>query len=70
MKKLIAKIALSLGMLCPMAAQAGNYWQEISAARAPKQLQVIKASSFRVYTMDETSLKMQMWNLSTDPADR
>ncbi|MES2703318.1 MAG: zinc-dependent metalloprotease family protein [Bacteroidota bacterium] len=69
MKRLFVKLALSIGLLCPVVTNAGNYWQQIDAAKAPKNLQVIHPTSFLVYTMDEAALKLQMWNLSTDPAE-
>jgi hypothetical protein len=67
MKQFVTKLLLCAGIFSSPAVMAGNYWQQVPAEKAPRHLQVVHPTSFKVYVMDEASLKMQMFNLSTDP---
>ncbi len=57
---------LSLGAV---KASAGSYWQEVDAARAPKEIQLMHPQKYKVYTMNESTLKMLMWGLSENPEE-
>jgi hypothetical protein len=67
MKRLFTLLLLSACIYGPISAVAGNYWKQVDAGQAPKNLQVLHPTRFLVYTMDEAALKLQMWNLSADP---
>src|ERR1700744_5243933 len=65
MRRLFTSLLLCAGI--SVTATAGNLWQQVDAGQAPANLQVMHPNKFQVYTMDEATLKLQMWNLSTDP---
>ncbi|GAA4466349.1 hypothetical protein GCM10023093_20360 [Nemorincola caseinilytica] len=67
MKKLFINFLLSSLTLCPMLVSASNYWQQVDATGAPKELQRMHPTKFMVYTLNESTLKLLMWNLSEDP---
>lgn len=67
MKKLFINFLISSLTLCPILASATNYWQQVDAAKAPKELQFMHPTKFLVYTMNESTLKLLMWNLSENP---
>ena len=69
MKKIITNLFVGCSLLCSLPAMATNFWHIADAERAPKALQVIHPTKFQVFTVDETSLKLQMWNLTEDPND-
>src|ERR1043165_4723247 len=69
MKKTFTLLFLGRGIFCSLRAGASNPWQQVDAAKAPKQLQWQHPSRFLVYTLDEAPLKLQMWNLSENPAE-
>ncbi len=68
MKRVFTKMLLCLGLLGSASANAANYWQPVDEAKAPKNLQWMHPEKFLVFTMNETALKAQMWDLSTDPS--
>ena len=70
MKKLVTCVALISGLLGFGNARAGSsLWQQVPVEMAPsQQVQVFHPSSYQVYTFNEDLLKMQMFSLSTDPA--
>jgi hypothetical protein len=67
MKKLCTKLFFCLAVLFSVNAQAGNFWHQVDAGRAPKNIQWQHPEHFLVFTMDEATLKLLMWNLSEDP---
>ena len=67
MKQFFTKLALCAGLFGTINASAANLWQKTDVEKAPVNLQVIHPTKFLVYTVDEASLKFQMWNLSTNP---
>jgi hypothetical protein len=69
MKRLITKVLLFAGTVCPFMVSASGYWQQVDAAKAPKEVQVMHPDHFMVYTMNEPAVKLQLWSLSTDPAE-
>lgn len=69
MKRLFTKMFLCAGMFSAAPSFAANLWQEVSSERAPKNLQVMHPTAFKVFTVDEENLKMQMWNLSERPEE-
>ncbi len=69
MKKILSKLILCAGLCGTLTSYAGNLWTPVDAGAAPKNLQVLHPTSFLVYTLDEATLKFQMWNLSGDPAN-
>ncbi|MES2703317.1 MAG: M12 family metallo-peptidase [Bacteroidota bacterium] len=44
-------------------------WQQVRQADAPQNQQVLHPQHFLVYTTDEATLRLQLYTLSTDPAD-
>lgn len=69
MRKIFTRLfSIALTFSC-FSASAGNYWEQVNADKAPKNLQLIHPSNFLVYTMNEDALKLQMFSLSTDPSD-
>jgi len=68
MSKLFTKVLIGACMLISFSAFAGNLWNPIPTTQAPANLQVMHPSSFLVYTVNEALLKLQMFNLSNDPA--
>jgi hypothetical protein len=69
MRRLFAKLLLSASILGSVSGYAGNFWQQVDAAKAPAKLQVMHPTNFLVYVMDEANLKVQLWNVSQDPND-
>ncbi len=71
MKNVIFSAALLCGILAGQKANAeSNMWQRIPASQAPsKSVMVFQPKNYLVYTFNETLLKMQMFSLSTDPAE-
>ena len=69
MKRLFVQLALCAGLLSPFISTASGIWQQVNPDLAPRKLQLMHPQHFMVYTMDEATLKLQMWNLSNDPAD-
>ena len=67
MKKTVLKIAMIIGFLSPIAAQATCSWTRIDREMAPAALQVMHPKNFMVYTLDEAPLKMQLNTLPNDP---
>ena len=67
MKRLFTKLFLCAGMLSAYTTYAENLWHQVDPEQAPKNLQVMHPTNFLVYTVDEATLKFQMWNLSTNP---
>jgi hypothetical protein len=69
MNNTFTKLLFSIAILCSFQLHATNYWQQVDASKAPKNLQWQHPTHFLVYTVDEARLKLQMWNLSEDPAE-
>lgn len=69
MKKQFINFLASALTLCSLSASATNYWQQVDASRAPRELQWQHPTNFKVFTMDESTLKLLMWNLSENPSD-
>ena len=67
MKRIFTKLLLCAGVLGAFSSYAENHWQQIDASLAPKNLQVQHPAKFLVYNLDEATLKMQMWVLSSNP---
>ena len=68
--KLHVKIfCFGLALLCPVFSPAANLWQRADAEAAPKNLQIMHPLSFQVYTVDEATLKLQLFSLSTNPSE-
>ncbi|MFI5195457.1 MAG: zinc-dependent metalloprotease [Chitinophagales bacterium] len=67
MKRLFTRLLLCAGVLGTCTGYAENLWQQVDPGQAPKNLQVMHPSGFLVYTLDEPTLKLQMWNLSANP---
>ena len=68
MKRLFTILVLIAGLITPSVTKANDLWQQVSIDRAPKNLQLMHPVKFLVYTMDEAMLKLQMFSLSSDPA--
>ena len=68
MSRFFSKMILGAALLGTVNAQAGNLWQQVSNDVAPQKLQWQHPNSFSVYTVDEATLKLQLFALSTDPA--
>jgi len=68
--KLHVKIfCFGLALLCPVFSQATNLWQRADAEATPKNLQIMHPLSYQVYTVDEATLKLQLFSLSTNPSE-
>ena len=67
MKRKLALLALCAGLFNSFAGRAGKLWQQVSMNNVPKNLQVIHPTKFSVYTVDEATLKLQLFTLSNDP---
>jgi len=66
MKNFVLKLAICAGLFSPIIAGASEVWKEVNASVAPKQLQLIRPDRFRVYTLDEATLRIQFLNLPSD----
>ncbi len=69
MKLSITKICLSLALFCPLLSPAANLWHLTNADAAPQNLQLMHPLSYQVYTVDEATLKLQLFSLSTNPSE-
>lgn len=69
MKKIVSRILLGAAFLFPEMAQAANLWHETGADHAPKNAQLMHPSNFLVYTVDEATLKLQLFLLSDNPSE-
>lgn len=69
MRSTFSKLILALCLALPSSLFATNYWHPVDAQQAPKNLQVQHPEHFLVYTVDQSSLKFFLWNLSTDPKE-
>jgi len=67
MKKNITKLFLSISLLISFNSFASNPWQQVDPGQAPEKFQVMHPSHFLVYTMDEATLKLQLWNTASNP---
>jgi len=56
-------------LFLPVCALAGNFWKTTDVEKAPQQLQLQHPAHFLVYTLDEAALKLQMFNVSANPAE-
>ena len=68
MKRFFTKVMLCAGIIGSQAAFAGNLWQQVSEQAAPVQIRTMSPEKYLVYTLDEATLKLQMWGLAEDPA--
>jgi hypothetical protein len=69
MKNRCTALFLFLAILGSLSASAGNMWRQIDNSKAPKSFQWQHPTSFLVYTLDEPTLKLILWNLSEDPKE-
>ncbi len=81
MRQLLTFIAVAVITFCAGGAYAQslagrgvarelNYWHPIPLAQAPASSQMpFRPGAYLTFTLDETSLKSQMFHLSTDPAN-
>ena len=70
MKKLFSGLVLMAGVFGYTTSNAGSMWEQINAQYAPaKSLMAFQPKKYSVYTMNETTLKLQLFSLSTDPND-
>lgn len=68
MKQIFVKLALCAGLIVtPYLSMASGPWAEVNQAKAPAQLQLIHPRLFKVYTLNESVLRMKMWNLPDNP---
>ncbi len=68
MKRLFKGLVLLTGVFGCSASMAGNLWKSVDLQNAPsQQLQVFHPKKYSVYKLDETTLKLQLLSLSTDP---
>jgi hypothetical protein len=67
MKGLFTRLLLCVCVFGSVTTFANNLWTQVDPAQAPKNLQIQHPKNFLVYTLNETTLKLQMWGLSSDP---
>lgn len=67
MKQKFLRLALCAGLFTPFIAGARGVWKEVNPDKAPQSIQLIRPERFKVYTLDEATLKTQFWNLSSNP---
>ena len=68
MKHPVQRLLLCAVLFFPVITYAGNLWQQVNVQQAPKNLQLMHPNNFLVYTVDEATLKLQMFSLSNDPS--
>ncbi len=69
MKKLITCLLFVSLVLGCYAGFAQNIWEPVDANRVSPQLQIMHPVHFLLYSADEATLRVQLWNLSSDPAE-
>ena len=70
MKHLFKAIALAAGVLGCTEAGAAGHWAKVDDQAAPsKAVQLLHPTHYQVYTMDETTLNLQLSTLSADPSE-
>src|SRR4051794_22501068 len=69
MKNRVSTIVLGISLLLSFNGIAANLWRQTDINSAPVKLQVMHPTQFLVYTLDEATMKLQLWNLANDPAE-
>ncbi len=69
MKQIFTSLIMCAGILGATVSNATNFWHKENPANAPQQLQVMHPTQFLVYTVDDAAMKLQLWNVSSDPAE-
>ena len=69
MSKIYKLVLLFVAIALTQKVSAENGWKRVENDLAPTRLQVMHPNHFLVYTLDETSLKRMLWNLSSDQAE-
>src|SRR5258708_4033877 len=69
MKRSFTKLLLCAGLLWTVSGNAKSLWTPVDVIDAPQKRQVMHPTNFLVYTLDETSLKYQLWNVSSNPSE-
>jgi len=69
MKQSITNLFLGIALFCPLLSPAANFWHLSDADAAPKNLQIMHPRSYQVYTLDEATLRLQMFSLSTNTSE-
>ncbi len=69
MKKFSVSLCVCAFLCSSLSVLASGIWSLADPATAPKNIQVMHPTQFLVYSMDEATLKFEMWNLSSDPAE-
>ena len=69
MKKIFTSVVLFAGVLLSSVTYAGTaFWQQVGQGSAPSEkIMVFHPAHYQVYTFNESSVKMQMFGLSTNP---
>ncbi len=67
MKRIFLKLAICTGLIAPFTTLASGVWKEVGLGHAPKELQLVHPDKFKVYSLDEATLKIQFWNLPANP---
>ncbi len=69
MMKLVLKMNLLVAMLMPSLSYAGNLWQQVPLEKVPQNIQLMHPANFKVYTLEETTLRLQLFSLGSKPED-
>jgi hypothetical protein len=69
MKRLFVKLALCACLLSPFVSAATGNWKQVTINDVPQKIQLMHPRNFLVYTMNESEVKMQLWNLSVNPEE-
>ena len=69
MKRLTFIILYSCCNLLIAKANAGNIWHSVNPTDLPKNIQLMHPRQYLTYLLDETQLKTQFLNLSSNPAE-
>lgn len=56
-------------LLCPSLSKAEQLWQQVAKDKIERTTQVQHPTNYLVYRLNESPLKLQMWNLSSDPME-
>jgi hypothetical protein len=63
MKQFFLKLAICAGLFSPLYSGASEVWKEVSSGMPPKEAQQIRPNRYKVYKLDEATLRIHFQNL-------